>query len=64
MTYNCKTCKNTGSVEYVYQDSYGNFDLHLEICDCELDRKVYNTYEGEAPPKSGYCSKGGVVLPE
>jgi|14BtaG_2_1085337.scaffolds.fasta_scaffold177785_1 hypothetical protein len=64
MTYNCKKCKDTGSVEYAYQDQYGNFDLYLEICDCELDRKDFIHDVCEAAPKSGYCSKEGVVLPE
>lgn len=64
MTHNCKLCKDSGSVECVQQDIHGNFDIYLKICDCELDRKVYNTYEGEASPKSAYCSKEGVVLPE
>lgn len=66
---NCLACGGGGIVgEYVYYEDDGTKCVEPDFCFCTdyigPDRKDYYIVIGEAPPKSGYCSKEGGLSPE
>jgi len=61
----CTDCNGTGIIILVSFTPDGEKEPMPTMCGCnEPNRKdfIHDVYE--AAPKSGYCSKEGVVLPE
>lgn len=61
----CPDCKGTGTIIAISFSPQGEKEPFPMICECnESDRKDFIHDVCEAAPKSGHCSKEGVVSPE